>query len=73
MIPFLVPDQSKRRAAELGIRADLAGVNALRSLLNNPKAAGAIGKLLTTLLLEGSLDQRERELVILRTAAATPA
>jgi len=67
MIPLLAPDESKRRAAEVGIRQDLAGVNAFRSLLNNPNAAGAIGKLLTTLLFEGSLDPRVRELVILRT------
>jgi alkylhydroperoxidase family enzyme len=67
MIPLLAPEESKRRAAEVGIREDLASVNAFRSLLNNSKAAGAIGKLLTTLLFEGSLDQRVRELAILRT------
>ena len=33
MIPLLAPDESKRRAAEVGIRQDLAGVNAFRSLL----------------------------------------
>jgi alkylhydroperoxidase family enzyme len=67
MIPLLAVEEAKRRAAEVGLRPDLAGVNAFRSMLQNPNTGGAIGKLLTTLLFEGSLDARLRELVILRT------
>jgi alkylhydroperoxidase family enzyme len=67
MIPLLSLEEARRRGAEAEIRQDLAGVNAFRSLLQNVPVAGAIGKLLTTLLFEGSLDARLRELVILRT------
>ncbi len=67
MISLLSVEEAKQRAVAVGIREDLAGVNAFRSLLQNSKVAGAIGKLLTTLLFEGSLDARLRELVILRT------
>jgi alkylhydroperoxidase family enzyme len=67
MMQLLALDEAKRRAAEVGVRQDLAGVNAFRCLLNNPKVGGAVGNLLTTLLFEGSLDPRVRELVILRT------
>ncbi len=71
MIPLLAVEEAKRRGAEAGIRPDLAGVNAFRCLLNNPKLGGAVGELLTTLLFEGSLDTRVRELVILRTGWRT--
>jgi len=71
MIPLLEIEEAKRRAAEVGIRPNLAAVNAFRSLLNNRKAGGAIGHLLTTLLSEGSLDARVRELAILRTGWRT--
>lgn len=71
MIPLLSIEDAKARAAEVGVRSDLAGVNAFRCLLNSPKAAGAVGKLLVTLLFEGTLDARIRELVILRTGWRT--
>ncbi len=71
MIPLLAVEEAKRRGAEVGLRQDLAGVNAFRAMLNNAKVAGAIGNLLTTLLFEGSLDTRARELVILRTGWRT--
>ena len=71
MIPLLSVEEARRRASEVGIREDLASVNAFRSLLQNQKTAGAIAKLLTTLLFEGSLDARLRELVILRTGWRT--
>lgn len=71
MFPLLEPEEAKRRAAEVGVRKELAGVNAFRSLLNHARTAGAIGNLLSTLLFEGSLDPRMRELVILRTGWRT--
>lgn len=71
MIPLLAVEEAKRRGAEVGVRPDLADVNAFRAMLNNPKVAGAVGNLLTTLLFEGSLDARVRELVILRTGWRT--
>ncbi len=71
MIPLLEVEESKRRGAEVGVREDLTRVNAFRCMLNNPKVAGAVGKLLATLLFEGSLDERVRELVILRTGWRT--
>lgn len=66
-IPLLAVDEARRRGREAGLREELAAVNAFRTLLNNPAAGGAAGRLLTTLLFEGSLDARTRELVILRT------
>jgi len=71
MIPLLAVEEAKRRGAEAGVRPELAGVNAFRAMLNNPRVAGAVGNLLTTLLFEGSLDPRVRELVILRTGWRT--
>ena len=71
MIPLLTVEEARRRGAEAGLRPELAGVNAFRAMLNNAKVAGAVGNLLTTLLFEGSLDARVRELVILRTGWRT--
>ncbi|HYB92001.1 MAG TPA: carboxymuconolactone decarboxylase family protein [Candidatus Binataceae bacterium] len=71
MFPLLSIEEAKRRGAEVGMREELAAVNAFRSLLQNPKAGGALGRLLTTLGVEGSLDTRLRELVILRTGWRT--
>ena len=67
MLPLISVDEAKRRGEGAGLRPELASVNAFRCLLNNPKVGGAAGHFLTTLLLEGSLDTRIRELVILRT------
>ena len=70
-LPLLPIEESIRRGAEVGIPANLARLNAFRILLHNPTAAGAVSRLLVTLLFQGSIDHRTRELVILRTGWRT--
>lgn len=65
-IPLLSKEEAVRRGEEAGVPANLAGLNAFRVLLHDPPVAGAVGKLLMTLLFQGRLDHRTRELVILR-------
>jgi alkylhydroperoxidase family enzyme len=67
LIPLLSIEEAKKRAIEAGLSEQFATLNVFRAMLQNPKAAGAVAKLLTTLLFENKLDSRLRELVILRT------
>jgi alkylhydroperoxidase family enzyme len=67
VIPLLTVEEAKRRAIEAGINEQFATLNVFRAMLHNPKAAGAVANLLTTLLFRNTLDARLRELVILRT------
>ncbi|MGH7820234.1 MAG: carboxymuconolactone decarboxylase family protein [Candidatus Binatia bacterium] len=65
-LPLLSLDEARKRGEEVGIPPNLSRLNAFRVLLHDPTAAGALAKLLMTLLLQGTLDHRTRELVILR-------
>ncbi|MGH7804312.1 MAG: carboxymuconolactone decarboxylase family protein [Candidatus Binatia bacterium] len=65
-IPLLSVEEAEKRAAEIGVPPNLARLNAFRALLHNSNATGSIAKLLLTLLFQGSIDHRTRELVILR-------
>ncbi len=66
MIPLLPVEEAKRRGKEAGVPDNLAGINVFRAMLQNPPAASRVANFLTTMLFEGKLDQRIRELVILR-------
>ncbi len=65
-IPLLSVEEAQKRGAEIGIPANLARLNAFRALLHNPVASGPVAKLILTLIFQGTLDHRTRELVILR-------
>jgi alkylhydroperoxidase family enzyme len=67
MIPLLSIEEASKRAAEAGINEQFGRLNVFRAMLHNPKAAGAVANLLTTLLFRNTVDARLRELVILRT------
>jgi len=66
MVKLLPLDEARRRGAQVGIPREWASVNALRAMLNHPEGAGAVAKLLTTLLYKNRVDARLRELIILR-------
>lgn len=66
MVRLLPLDEARRRGAQVGIPREWASVNALRAMLNHPEGAGAVAKLLTTLLYKNRIDARLRELIILR-------
>jgi alkylhydroperoxidase family enzyme len=65
-LPLLPVEEAKRRGESVGVPPNLSRLNVFRVLLHNPPACGALAKLLVTLLFQGSLDHRTRELVILR-------
>jgi alkylhydroperoxidase family enzyme len=70
-IPLLTVEEARKRGLDAGIQEQMAGINAFRALLQNTVAAGPAAKLLTTLLFNGKVDARWRELVILRTGWLT--
>ena len=70
-IALLSVEEAEKRGAEIGIPATLAKLNAFRALLHNPVATGPVAKLILTLIFQGTLDHRTRELVILRTGWRT--
>lgn len=70
-IPLLSADEAAERADEVGIPAQLAELNVFRALLHRPTAAKAVNDLLLSMLFGGALDDRLRELVIMRIGWAT--
>jgi alkylhydroperoxidase family enzyme len=71
MIPVLSLEEAHKLAQQANINERMAELNAFRTLLQSPKAAGAVANLLTTLMYRNTLDARLRELVILRTGWRT--
>jgi alkylhydroperoxidase family enzyme len=71
MLALLPPEEARRLGKEAGIDDELVNVNAFRALINNPTAAAAVHRLLTTLMFRNQLPSRTRELVILRTGWRT--
>ena len=65
-VPLLPLDQAKQRAAEIELPAPLAELNIFRVLLRHPVLAQRLSGLLMMLLVQGKLDRRLRELVIMR-------
>jgi alkylhydroperoxidase family enzyme len=65
-IPLLSVEASRAAAERAGVPVTLAELNVFRLLLRRPATAKAISDLLLSLLFGGELDDRLRELVIMR-------
>ncbi len=70
-IEMLAPEQAKQAALESGLPAAMADLNVFRVLLRRPRLAKAVNDLLFSLLFGAKLDDRLRELVIMRIGWAT--
>jgi alkylhydroperoxidase family enzyme len=70
-IALLDLEESRKRAQDVGVPAQMADLNIFRTLLHSPKLAGSTCDLLLTLLFRAELDDRLRELVIMRLGWAT--
>ncbi|MFQ5699063.1 MAG: carboxymuconolactone decarboxylase family protein [Myxococcota bacterium] len=65
-IPLLPRDEAEAVAREAGVPGGFAALHIFRLLLRRPKSARAVADLLVSLLFGGALDDRLRELAILR-------
>lgn len=65
-IPLLSPADARAAADDAGVPAALADLNVFRVLLHHPALARRLSDSLLGLLVEGRLDPRLRELVIMR-------
>ena len=70
-IPMLSLEESVAAAEDARVPSTLAELNVFRTLLRRPKTAKAVNDLLLSLLFGGTLDDRLRELVIMRIGWAT--
>jgi alkylhydroperoxidase family enzyme len=70
-IAMLGIEASKAIAEEVGVPLQLAELNVFRTLLVRPKTAKALSDLLLSMLFGGDLDDRLRELVIMRIGWST--
>ncbi len=70
-VPMLSPDRALAIADDVGVPPQLAALNVFRMLLHRPKVAKAMNDLLLSMLFGGALDDRLRELVIMRIGWAT--
>jgi alkylhydroperoxidase family enzyme len=60
-------EEAKARSKEAGVTSSMSHLNVFRALLNHPELAGAAGGLLSMLLWKANrLDERLRELIIMR-------
>jgi alkylhydroperoxidase family enzyme len=59
-------DEAKAAADQAAVPDYMAELNIFQVLLNHPQLARAVNDLLATMLWHGALDQRLRELVIMR-------
>lgn len=65
-ISLLSLEEARSRAEDLDMPGAFAELNVFRVLLHQPNAAKAVSDLLLTLLFRSKLDDRLRELVIMR-------
>ncbi len=65
-IDLLPPDEAKEAANAVDMIAAFAELNIFRVMLHRPQAAKALADLLVSLLFGGVLDDRLRELLIMR-------
>ncbi len=65
-VKLLDYEMAKLKANEVEVMDVMCKLNIFKALLNYKELAGAINKLIFTLLFEGKLSHRERELIILR-------
>lgn len=70
-IPRLSAEEAKAAADAAGVPAMMADLSVFQVLLHQPKLAKSMGDLLMTLLWGSALDDRLRELVIMRLGWAT--
>lgn len=70
-LEMLTAEEAVRAAEQAQIPVAFADLNVFRILLRNPKTAKAISDLLLSQLFGGALDDRLRELVIMRVGWAT--
>jgi len=70
-VPLLGAQESQDAAASVGVPEALAALNVFRLLLRRPRTAKATSDLLLSLLFGGELEDRLRELVIMRIGWAT--
>ena len=70
-VPLLSPEAARAAGSEAGLPAQLAELNVFRLLLRLPKTAKAVSDLLLSMLFGGPLDDRLRELVIMRIGWST--
>lgn len=72
-VTLLETERALEAAREAGVPDALAELNVFRVLLHRPKVAKAMSDLLLSMLFGGVLDDRLRELVIMRIGWATGA
>ncbi len=72
-LPLLPTSDAVTIAEDVGIPTQLAELNVFRMLLHRPRVAKATSDLLLSMLFGGALDDRLRELVIMRIGWATSA
>lgn len=65
-IDLLSPEEARAAAESVNVVPALAELNVFRALLHRPKTAKALSDLLLSLLFGGDLDDRLRELLIMR-------
>ncbi|MEE9279311.1 MAG: carboxymuconolactone decarboxylase family protein [Myxococcota bacterium] len=70
-IKRLSVDEAAAAAREVGIAENMAALNIFRVLLHHPPVAKAVHDLLVALLFRSKLDDRLRELVIMRIGWST--
>lgn len=70
-VPMLSAEEARKAAEEIGLAAAMADLNVFRVLLRRPRLAKAVSDLLFSLLFGAELDDRLRELVIMRIGWAT--
>jgi len=70
-VPLLSVEEAKQAALKLEVPEAIAELNVFRILLRQPKLAKCVNDLLMTLLFQGELDRRLRELIIMRIGWAT--
>ena len=71
LVDLLPLEESMKVAEAAGVPAELADRNVFRLLLRRPALAKAVNDLLYSLLFDATLDDRIRELVIMRIGWAT--
>jgi alkylhydroperoxidase family enzyme len=70
-IPMLGVDAALAAGEAAGVHEALAGLNVFRTLLHRPRVAKGVADLLLSLLFGAELDDRLRELVIMRIGWST--
>jgi len=65
-VDLLPLDEARRAASEVEMIAPFAELNIFRVMLHRPRTAKALSDLLVSLLFGGELDDRLRELLIMR-------